>query len=133
VRLQLSRQAVPEALQADFLYVIGLAPTLLDELLKIVLRPRPPMGTHSGAGCSQRDRMCVADALTSYPARLLLAAASAVHPGVQPEPDAGTACRVRWQPPLLCDARFVAQCAWRVMSSTVRHWVHGFTSQVSPG
>jgi hypothetical protein len=41
---------VPEALQADFQYVIGLAPTLLDELLKIVLRPRPPMGTHPRAG-----------------------------------------------------------------------------------
>ena len=43
---QLARQgaAVPEALQADFLHVLGLAPTLLDELLKLMMRPRPPFG-----------------------------------------------------------------------------------------
>jgi translocation protein SEC63 len=43
---QLARQAaaVPEALEADFRYVVGLAPALLEELLKISLRPRPPMG-----------------------------------------------------------------------------------------
>jgi len=43
---QVTRQtaAIPAALQDDFSRVIGLAPTLLDELLTILLRQRPPFG-----------------------------------------------------------------------------------------
>ena len=43
---QVTRQtaAIPDALQDDFSRVIGLAPALLEELLTILLRQRPPFG-----------------------------------------------------------------------------------------
>ena len=36
---------MPDALQTDFLHVMDLAPKLLEELVKLTLRPRAPMGT----------------------------------------------------------------------------------------
>ena len=44
VTRQMTATAIPEALQEDFSRVIGLAPTLLEELISIVIRPRPPFG-----------------------------------------------------------------------------------------
>ena len=45
-RSQVTRQttAIPDALQDDFSRVIGLAPALLEELITILLRQRPPFG-----------------------------------------------------------------------------------------
>ena len=50
---QISRQtaAIPDALQEDFSLVIGLAPALLDELITILLRQRPPFGAFMAAFC----------------------------------------------------------------------------------
>ena len=91
---QLARQgaAVPEALQADFLHVLGLAPTLLDELLKLMLRPRPPFGKPAAGPQTGKQRRRLSP---RYPARLQLAAARVVGAGVQPVPDAGAARGVR--------------------------------------
>ena len=36
--------AIPDAIVPDFLNIMTQAPTLLEELLKIALRPRPPIG-----------------------------------------------------------------------------------------
>ena len=35
---------IPEEIVPDFLSIMSLAPTMLEEMLKISLRPRPPFG-----------------------------------------------------------------------------------------
>ena len=59
--MQMARQSgnIPAALQEDFMSIISQTPTLLEELLKISMRPRPPLGAralHGGPTRSPRAR-----------------------------------------------------------------------------
>jgi hypothetical protein len=80
---------IPEALAPDMEQVLGMVPLLLEELLKLTMRQRPPHGT--SAGC------CAVQSQTNPGAnpRVHVAAPPDVCAGVHPELDPGAAHLVR--------------------------------------
>jgi len=77
--MQMARQSgnIPAALQEDFMSIISQTPTLLEELLKITMRPRPPLGARALLGGPTRsprgrDTSCTAGYVWLRPALSVL-------------------------------------------------------------